>query len=171
MKSQSDSNLILETNYQEIIVLLAGALLGVAAGAVLVGVGIKFGWVVGVLAVGGFAYMIIRKLSFSSTLLLTPGGFTFRSNGYSLSYRWSDIEAFYVTGTPFSRTVHFELSSAARAQLAGRQFTMESSMTAADENYFVENYGIGASNFCSLLNEWRIRYSNRNTRMAMSNSL
>ena len=165
--ARQESNLHLETSFVDTLAYVAGAVVFMMTGLVFSFLGYKIGWLIGIFPASALIYLIYKKLSCYSTLLLSPGGFTYKSQYKSFSFRWTDVERFWIGGTLISPVIVFSLSQATRAQINDPQYRLQSAYVEEGMTYFQESYGIGAKNLCAMLNEWRIRYTDRSNRVVV----
>ena len=152
MSLRQDPNLLLETSFHEGFLLVVAAVVSMLFGLVLAVWEYRIGWVIGLFPSAFFLFLLVRRSSHFSRLLLTQGGFTYESYEVTYSFRWSDVEQFRVSGTPLRRAVEFSLTPAVKSQ--------------GGVNVLPEHYGFGFAELCSVLNEWRVRYSDRHYRCA-----
>ena len=167
MPAPQENNVHLETNFIDTAVYVAGAVVFMMSGFVISYFGYKIGYLLGTVPSLILIYLIYQKLSTYSTLLLSPGGFTFKSQTKSFSFRWTDVERFWIAGGLMSPVIAFSLSAGARAQINDPQYRLQSAYVTDGMTFFEESYGIGAKHLCSMLNEWRIRYTDRANRVVV----
>jgi len=167
MATRHESNLHLETNFVDAFAYVAAVVVLVMGGFVLSFFGYRIGWFIGTVPSLALIYLIYKRLSQYSSLMLSPGGFTYKSQHRSFSFRWTDIERFWLSGTFLSPVIVFSLSPAALAQLNDPQYRLQSAYVHDGMTYFEENYGIGAKQLCGMLNEWRIRFTDRSNRVVV----
>ncbi len=150
MSQRQDPNLLLETSFGEGVLLVVAAAASMLFGLFLAVGGYFVGWVIGLFPSVFLLRLLVRRLSRYSTLLLTPGGFTYESRYECYSFRWSDVDQFLVAGTGMNKVIAFTLAPAARNR--------------SGENILPEHYGMGTSELCLLLNEWRMKHREKFSR-------
>ncbi len=158
---QPESSILLRTNRSEVYIFLFGAAVAVLSGSAIAQAGYTLGWVVAVFPTTFFSYLILSRVLQRSTLELSTVGFTYRTPDGTCVMRWSDVERFRVVGVPLCRTIELTLSDAARKNLSAREYSVESSNRATHELFLSDDYGLGITNLCRLLNDWRSRYTTR----------
>lgn len=145
----------------------ASTILFIAAGLILALRGYPLGWVIGIFPSSLCIFLLYRRICNYSTLLLTPGGFTYRSQNRTFSYRWSDIDRFVIGGGLLNRCILFGLSPYALTQISRGDFRLLSSRSAVKETYLPDDYGVGMRTLCDLMNDWRTRYAERGANLAL----
>ena len=159
--ARHDLNVLFEPRLGSSFGYVVSALLFACAGLILAVRGYSIGWCVGLLPSALCLFLLYHRISNYSTLLLTPGGFTYKSTVRTFSFRWSDVQRFSVYGGPLSKYIWFDLSDQALAQLSRTSYRLSSSQVSPDETYLPDDYGLGKRSLCELLNEWRVRFAEK----------
>lgn len=154
--SRQHHTLTLETSLVPAFLAGAGAIFAVGIGLLLVLWGHQAGWlmVFGLSPLG--LVFLYRRVTNYATLTLTSTGCTFRSRTDMYSFRWAEIDRFWVAGNRLSRRqICFTLSPRARA---GRIKTGGRTVTPLRDVFIVPtHFGIGYERLQRMLSDWHLR--------------
>lgn len=154
--SRQHHNLTLETSLLPAFLYGAGAILAIAAGLMMVAFRHPVGWLFAIGASPFCFRMLYLRVSQYATLTLTSTGCTYRSRTDMYSFRWAEIDRFWIAGNRLSsRNVCFSLSAKGRA---GRIRTGGRSVTPLRDVFVIPtNFGLGTDRLQRLLSEWHAR--------------
>jgi hypothetical protein len=139
-------------------VLLAGSLAFTAGGIWMITSGEAKGWfVAGFFGLCALVAVIGLRPN-TSMLVLEDHGFTVRSLNRSTTYRWEDVERFYVWTNPtsiFSKFVAMDLAPHAEPTTTAGRFMLKVGRGVGAEAILPDSYGYKVANLVELMEAWR----------------